>query len=179
MKERETKGLIAAEEEEENQDDDAQQHEDEEENLADDAHEPAVPDIVLHEDFPPQSSTSPKPSFDAPGKSSAGRFAKKKVASQQTASAKLIEYLISKQNQSNSKSPHPVDAFLASIGPTLKSLSPYYLNVAKSEIFATVQKYEMEMITNQHSSGKTVPSASASSASTPLPSPPPAKKIKQ
>lgn len=69
----------------------------------------------------------------------------KKAASQQTASSKLMEYLINKnqnntKNQNNIFSQHPVDAFLAGIAPTLKTLSPYYLNLAKSEIFAIVQK---------------------------------------
>ncbi|XP_060804867.1 uncharacterized protein LOC106139606 [Amyelois transitella] len=40
---------------------------------------------------------------------------------------------------------HPVDAFLACIEPTLKALPPYYLSLAKGEIFATVQKYELRM----------------------------------
>lgn len=44
-----------------------------------------------------------------------------------------------------------VDAFLAGVAPTLKTLSPYYLHVAKSEIFGTVQKYEMKMFMEQHS----------------------------
>ncbi|XP_072389898.1 uncharacterized protein [Diabrotica undecimpunctata] len=44
---------------------------------------------------------------------------------------------------------HSVDVFLAYISNTLKSLDPYRLNLAKSEIFATAQKYEMQMILNQ------------------------------
>ncbi|EZA52639.1 hypothetical protein X777_08122 [Ooceraea biroi] len=44
------------------------------------------------------------------------------------------------------KKPHPVDAFLAGVAPSLKTLSPYYLHLAKSEIFAIVQKYEMKKI---------------------------------
>lgn len=176
MDERETKGNIASQQDEENnQDDVAQQHENEEENIADDAGEPTVPDVGLHEDVQTQPSPSPKPTSEAPRKSSAGKSAKKKVEPKQTASAKLMEYLISKQeNQTTSTSPHPVDAFLAGIAPTLKTLTPYYLNVAKSEIFATVQKYEMQMLMNQHSfEGRTGPSASVSSASTPLASPQP------
>lgn len=75
----------------------------------------------------------------------------KKAASQQTASSKLMEYLINKnqnnaKNQNNTFSQYPVDAFLAGIASTLKTLSPYYLNLAKSEIFAIVQKYEMKII---------------------------------
>lgn len=37
---------------------------------------------------------------------------------------------------------HPVDSFLAGIAPTLKMLSPYLLHLARSEIFAVVQKFE-------------------------------------
>lgn len=152
MHERETKGNIASEEHEGNNHDDVvEQQEDEEENIPKDAGEPTVLDGGLHEDLQTQPLPSPKPSFEAKFKSSAGK-SKKKVAPQQTASAKLMEYLISKQeNQTASTSPHPVDAFLAGIAPTLKTLTPYYLNVAKSEIFATVQKYEMQMLINQHS----------------------------
>lgn len=61
-----------------------------------------------------------------------------------------MEYLINK-NESNNISQHPVDAFLAGIALTLKTLSPYYLSLAKSDIFNTVQKYEMKMLMEQHS----------------------------
>lgn len=74
--------------------------------------------------------------------------------------------------QTASAEPHPVDAFAASTVPTLKTLIPNYLNVAKSKILATLQKYEMQILMNQHSfEGRTEPAASGSSASTPLPSP--------
>lgn len=43
-------------------------------------------------------------------------------------------------------SSHSVDTFLASLAPTLKSLSPYYLNVTKTKIFSIVQKVEMIQI---------------------------------
>ncbi|PZC72481.1 hypothetical protein B5X24_HaOG211105 [Helicoverpa armigera] len=40
----------------------------------------------------------------------------------------------------------PVDAFLLSIGSTLKTFSPYHLNVAKSKIFAVVQDHDLQQI---------------------------------
>ena len=131
MHERETKGNIVSEEHEGNNHDDVvEQHEDEEENIPKDAGEPTVLDGGLHEDLQAQPLPSPKPTCEAKVKSSAGK-SKKTVAPQQSASAKLMEYLISKhENQTNSTSPHPVDAFLAGIAPTLKTLTPYYLNVA-------------------------------------------------
>nr|XP_027225118.1 uncharacterized protein LOC113817296 [Penaeus vannamei] len=161
--ERKPKGYIASQQDEESdQDDDAQQLEKDEADVAYGAQGLAVTDVSLHEDFRAQPSPAPKPTPEASGKS-----ANKKVAPQQTASAiSLEEYLISKQKkQTLSTSPHPVDAFLAGIAPTLKTLTPYYLNVAKSEIFATVQKYELQMLTNQHPrEEKNEPSASVSSA---------------
>ncbi|XP_011635627.1 uncharacterized protein LOC105426203 [Pogonomyrmex barbatus] len=51
--------------------------------------------------------------------------------------------------QSASSVSHSVDAFLASIAPTLKSLSPYYLNVTKTKIFTIVQEAEMIQIVEQ------------------------------
>ncbi|XP_076029490.1 uncharacterized protein LOC143018188 [Oratosquilla oratoria] len=147
--ERRVKGNIACREDEGNDHDCVVQQQEDKETMLQDAGEPTVSDGGLHEDLQTQPSPSPKPSFEAAVKPSTAKSANNKVAPQQTASAKLMEYLISKQE--NQTTPHPVDAFLAGIAPTLKTLTPYYLNVAKSEIFATVQKYEMQMLINQHS----------------------------
>lgn len=40
----------------------------------------------------------------------------------------------------------PVDAFLLSIGATLKTFSPYHLNLAKSKIFSIVQEHDLQQI---------------------------------
>lgn len=40
----------------------------------------------------------------------------------------------------------PVDAFLISIGATLKRFSPYHLNLAKSKIFHIVQEHDLQQI---------------------------------
>ncbi|XP_013192561.1 uncharacterized protein LOC106136529 [Amyelois transitella] len=40
----------------------------------------------------------------------------------------------------------PVDAFLISIGATLKTFTPYHLNLAKSKIFAVVQEHDLQQI---------------------------------
>ncbi|XP_031357871.1 uncharacterized protein LOC116181629 isoform X2 [Photinus pyralis] len=110
----------------------------------------------------------------------------RRLPPQQTASAKLMEYLISdkKDKQVTTAPQHHVDAFLAGVAPTLKSFTPYYLHLAKSEIFHTVQKYEMEMIMQQDSYPRPGPnfvntrlhsehssSTSTSRGTTPLPSP--------
>lgn len=63
--------------------------------------------------------------------------------------ASVIDTLHIKDGNQDSTQ-HSVNAFLAGISPTLKSLSPYYLNLAKSEIFAIVQKYEMKMIMGEY-----------------------------
>lgn len=41
---------------------------------------------------------------------------------------------------------HPVDAFPAGTAQTLKPLTPYYYNLAKSKIVATAREYEMAML---------------------------------
>ncbi|XP_063616190.1 uncharacterized protein LOC134789545 [Cydia splendana] len=45
----------------------------------------------------------------------------------------------------------PVDSFLLSIGATLKTFSPYHLNVAKSKIFAVVQEHDLQQIVQKKS----------------------------
>lgn len=77
------------------------------------------------------------------------------------------KYIVNKNSQLpvTHKSIHPVDAFLAGIAPTLKTLTPYFLNLAKSEIFTTVQEYEMAMLTQQGklTSDRSEPAVSLSS----------------
>lgn len=61
-----------------------------------------------------------------------------------SAAATLLEYVL-KKNQNNTTEEHPIDKFLHGIAPTLKNLTPYYQNLAKTDIFNIVQKYEMIM----------------------------------
>ena len=61
-----------------------------------------------------------------------------------------MEYVLQKNQEKAERVEHPVDAFLNGIAPTLKNLNQYYLNLAKTEIFTTVQKYEMMMMTEQN-----------------------------
>lgn len=51
---------------------------------------------------------------------------------------KLMEYLIKKQD--------PIDAFLSSLAPTLKSFSPQYQHLAKGKIFAIVHELEAQQL---------------------------------
>lgn len=76
--------------------------------------------------------------------------AKRKQLSQSkiTSSLPLMSYFTI--DDSESIQDRAVDAFLAGISPTLKSLNPYLLNIAKSKIFNIVQHYEMEMILGQN-----------------------------
>lgn len=77
------------------------------------------------------------------------RKSKQKIIPQQSASSQLMGYLLkTKENQPKISTVHPVDTFLAGIGTTLKTLDAYNLNLAKSDIFAITQKYEMQMILN-------------------------------
>ncbi|XP_012279619.1 uncharacterized protein LOC105699324 [Orussus abietinus] len=63
-----------------------------------------------------------------------------------TVSATLLRYVLEQKEKTNRQPVHPVDAFLAGIAPTLKALSPYHLNIAKSKIFNTLQEIELEQI---------------------------------
>ncbi|XP_038219161.1 uncharacterized protein LOC119837586 [Zerene cesonia] len=42
-----------------------------------------------------------------------------------------------------------IDAFLLSIGATLKTFSPYHLNIAKTKIFSIVQEHDLQQIVQQ------------------------------
>ncbi|XP_045507632.1 uncharacterized protein LOC123703590 [Colias croceus] len=43
----------------------------------------------------------------------------------------------------------PIDTFLLSIGATLKTFSPYHLNIAKTKIFSIVQEHDLLQIVQQ------------------------------
>lgn len=66
-----------------------------------------------------------------------------------TTTEMVMKYILNKEASQTTTSIHPVDAFLSGIAPTLKTLNPYLLNLAKTEIFATVQKYELKMLQYQ------------------------------
>nr|CAD7442724.1 unnamed protein product [Timema bartmani] len=83
---------------------------------------------------------------------------KRKCQQPQTSASIPMNYLTEEKNKTEPQV-HSVDAFLAAIAQTLKTFTPYYLNVAKTKIFAIVQEYEMEMILE-----KTTPIQSFSSA---------------
>lgn len=132
--------------------------------------------MQLDSEEQPEENLSSQPSLTSvqtneihvPIKTTKQKFSKTSV-SQPTASARLMDYLISKkkeENQMSTGSHHPVDAFLSGIAPTLKTLSPYDLHLAKSEIFAIVQKYELQQILRRNSS-----TTSSMNSVTPLPSP--------
>lgn len=53
-------------------------------------------------------------------------------------------------NQAESLDPtDKIDSFLLSIGATLKSFTPYHLNMAKTKIFAVVQEHELQQIVSK------------------------------
>ena len=142
--ERDGKGNFGSQED--NQDD-GSQHIDKEQSIHTDAGETTVSD--LHNDLKCQSLPFPnnKGTFEVPEKSIT-KSSTKRVASQHTNSAEFMKHIVSNnENQvASAPTPHPVDAFLAGVAPTLKTLTPFYLHLAKSEIFGVVQKYEMKML---------------------------------
>jgi len=73
------------------------------------------------------------------------------IKTSDSASTTLMKYIMQKKenNMSNVTQNNPVDAFLAGLSPTLKTFTPYYLNLVKSKIFSIVQEYEMKMILDE------------------------------
>lgn len=120
--------------------------------------QPDSEEQLPEEDLQSQLSVTPVQTneiyLQIPMKTTKKKFAKCSV-SQPTAAAKLMDYLISKKKEESQISTdlqHPVDAFLFGIAPTLKTLSSYDFHLAKSEMFAVVQKYELKLILGQNSS---------------------------
>jgi hypothetical protein len=76
---------------------------------------------------------------------------KRTTKTPESASSTLMKYIMQKRENdiANTIQTHSVDAFLAGLSPTLKSFTPYYLNIVKSKIFYIVQEYEMQMIVDQ------------------------------
>jgi len=70
----------------------------------------------------------------------------------ETASSTIMKYLLEKKETTKDSVIDPIDAFLTGIGTTLKTLNPYYLNLAKSKIFNAVQEIEMTQILNKQPS---------------------------
>ncbi|XP_077288944.1 uncharacterized protein LOC143913173 [Arctopsyche grandis] len=70
-----------------------------------------------------------------------------KLETSKSAAPSSANVLNKDESQSaNSLQAKAVDAFLAGLSSTLKSFTPYYLNLVKSKIFSAVQEYEMAMI---------------------------------
>ncbi|XP_055532642.1 homeotic protein spalt-major-like isoform X2 [Wyeomyia smithii] len=98
----------------------------------------------------PLTSTAPI-SEPAPDPKAYSKPRGRNSCKENSASAQLMKYLISKKSSNQSKEDsHPVDAFLSGIAPILKSLDPINLNKARAEIFATVQKYELVMLMQEN-----------------------------
>ncbi|CAH1115162.1 unnamed protein product [Psylliodes chrysocephalus] len=62
-----------------------------------------------------------------------------------------MEYIVDRNKIINCPPPtqHPVEAFLAGIAPAVKKLSAQEWHFAKAEIFATIQKFEFNMLNKQ------------------------------
>lgn len=74
----------------------------------------------------------------------------------QSAASTLMKYIMEKNEKKEiSQTVHPVDAFLNGFAPTLKNLSPYSLNIAKSKIFSIVQEIELNEIMEQQRQSQT------------------------
>ncbi|XP_071637362.1 uncharacterized protein [Temnothorax longispinosus] len=69
----------------------------------------------------------------------------------ETASAMIIKYLLKKKTAKAQITPptqqsNAIDTFFSSIAATVNSFSPYYQNIAKSQIFSIIADLEMKQI---------------------------------
>jgi len=91
-------------------------------------------------------------------RSASGKMKKRSCEEQpiESASSILMKYFI-KENEKDLKekspSADPVDSFLNGIGVTMKTFTPYYLNLAKSKIFSIVQDIDMQQIMENQKPG--------------------------
>lgn len=72
----------------------------------------------------------------------------------ETASAVVMKYLLDKKTAKTqiaprTQQPDATDMFFSSIAATVKTFSPYYQNIAKSQIFSIITDHEMKQITQQ------------------------------
>lgn len=69
----------------------------------------------------------------------------------ESASSTLMKFIMQERenNAPNNTQTHSVNAFLAGLSPTLKSFTPYCLNMVKSKIVSIVQEYEIQMIVDE------------------------------
>lgn len=101
-----------------------------------------------------QNSSDSKPTTDSIEHFIPRKKAKQSIRKKQPpkiSAATITEYIVQRNEKTVSPLPlqHPVDAFLSGIAPALKNLPPEEWHYAKGEIFATVQKFELQMLTNQ------------------------------
>lgn len=66
----------------------------------------------------------------------------------ETALAMMMKYLLDKKTAKEQVTPLPsaIDTFFSSIATTVKNFSPYYQNIAKSQIFSIITDLEMKQI---------------------------------
>lgn len=80
------------------------------------------------------------------------KMAKNKGNTQpETASAMVMKYLLNKKTAKaqitpSIQQPSAIDTFFSSIAATVKNFSPYYQNIAKSQIFSIISDLEMKQI---------------------------------
>lgn len=142
----------------EKDDDDAPETGDElqQQNSIEDPHQPPDEPEETTKSSPLPPATTPAKRVSAEKRPSyAGRKRKllnTEVKPQDSASSQLMAYILaekeadSRNSRSQHSEQHPVDAFLAGIAPSLKSLDPPLLLAAKGKIFNVVQEYELQQL---------------------------------
>lgn len=159
MEERETKGNIGWHPDSENPELDYDDEEQESLQTTDTPNSSEISKETTSQPFTQQNPTSsnviPSSStvvFAKPTRVSGG----KNNAQPETAASTIMKYLLVKKEESSTSGlptvtlDNPIDCFLFGISPTLKSLPPYLQNLAKTEIFSTVQKFELQTMRSSY-----------------------------
>lgn len=111
--------------------------------------EPDENSNLPEETFAPHRTPSPETSSSSEGKERNTFTEPEESMEAQLLAYILAEKQLEKEKLKNEVNCHPVDAFLAAITPSLKTLNPLLLNQAKGRIFAVVQEFEMKQLTEE------------------------------
>lgn len=107
-------------------------------------------DIAQDDDI--SSIESPSSSEDLEPVRKSNKYKLRKVKSVQKETPNKCVVKSEPHNYGDFDPSNQVDSFLLSIGATLKTFSPYHLNLAKSKIFNVVQEHDLQQIVTQENS---------------------------
>lgn len=82
-------------------------------------------------------------------KATVRRSSSKHVNTPETASSVLMKYLVENNSENKEKPTDPIDLFFQSMASTVKTFSPYYKNICKTQVLSIVSDLEMKQLDAQ------------------------------